>query len=48
LSSRRALVANVRLKYKNADWQAKTKILDGFIAASGYQRKYATYLLVSS
>jgi len=45
LNSRRELVANVRLRYQEANWKLKNKILDGFVAASGYQRKYAIYLL---
>jgi len=45
LNSRRELVVNVRLKYKVASWSDKNKILDGFIAATGYQRKYAISLL---
>ena len=45
LQSRRELIANVRVRYQKADWKQKCKILDGFIAATGYQRKYAIFLL---
>jgi len=41
LSARRELLASIRQKYHNASWQDKRKILDGFVAATGYDRKYA-------
>jgi len=45
LQSRRELIISVRSKYKKSDWQSKCRILDGFVAATGYQRKYAINLL---
>lgn len=45
LQSRRELVSNIREKYKQSGWKEKCKILDGFIAATGYQRKYAINLI---
>ena len=48
LQSRRELVASVRAKYKQSDWKGKGKILDGFIAATGYRRKYAINMLNSA
>ena len=48
LQSRRELIASVRAKYKQSNWKEKGKILDGVIAATGYQRKYAINLLNSA
>jgi hypothetical protein len=45
LESRRELLVNVREQYKKGNWLEKGKILDGFIAASGYDRKYAIRLM---
>jgi hypothetical protein len=45
LESRRELLINVRELYKKGNWLEKGKILDGFIAASGYDRKYAIRLM---
>jgi|GEM_PF-2108385 len=45
LSARRELLISVRQKYHKAGWQEKGKILDGFVAATDYDRKYATRLL---
>lgn len=45
LSARAELLVSVRQKYRNADWETKRKILDGFIAATEYDRKYAIRLL---
>ena len=47
LSARRELLISVRQKYHKAGWQEKGKILDGFVAATDYDRKYATRLLSS-
>ena len=47
LSARRELLISVRQKYRNAGWQEKGKILDGFVAATDYDRKYAIRLLSS-
>lgn len=39
------LLARVRPRYLKASKKEKTTILDGFIAATGYHRKYAVHLL---
>jgi hypothetical protein len=39
------LVIDVREQYKKGNWLEKGKIQDGFIAASGYDRKYAIRLM---
>jgi len=48
LPARQELISIVRQKYQQSDWKEKSKILDGFIAATGYQRKYAINLLNST
>ncbi len=48
LQSRKEFIASIRLKYQGSHWKEKNKILDGLIAATGYQRKYAIGLLNSS
>ena len=48
LTARRELLAGVRKKYRGACWADKVKILDGFVAATDYERKYATRLLNST
>lgn len=45
LAARTELMCSVRERYQQATWKEKTKILDGFIAATGYGRKYAIALL---
>ena len=45
LQTRREFLKSVRTQYQESNWLAKGKILDGFIAASGYNRKYAIKLL---
>jgi hypothetical protein len=45
LSARRELLRSVREKYQRANWEGKRKILDGFIAATEYDRKYSIRLL---
>jgi len=45
LSARKELLASVRKKYRDAGWTEKGKILDGFVAATGYERKYAIQML---
>lgn len=45
LSARRELLISVRQKYRKAGWEEKGKILDGFVAATDYDRKYAICLL---
>lgn len=47
LSARRELLASVRQSYDDASWSDKGKILDGFVAATGYGRKHAIQLLHS-
>ncbi len=47
LKARKELLIKVRDKYKNAGWKEKVEILNGFIASTGYQRKYAIMLLNS-
>jgi hypothetical protein len=48
LSARRALLIGVRQMYQDADWLDKGRVLDGFIAATGYERKYAIRQLNSA
>ena len=48
LAARRELVSSVRQKYRDASWADKRKILDGFVAATGYDRKHAIQLLNST
>lgn len=43
--ARQELLANIKKKYAESGWLDKGKILDGFVAATGYQRKYAIRLL---
>ncbi|MCN4145259.1 MAG: hypothetical protein LC437_09690 [Thiohalomonas sp.] len=45
LSARRELLLSVRQKYLSVNWTNKGKILDGFVAATGYERKYSIQLL---
>ena len=45
LTARRELLASVRQSYRDASWTEKGKILDGFLAATDYDRKYASRLL---
>jgi len=45
LKMRREFLMSVRDQYQKSEWLDKGKILDGFIAASGYHRKYAIKLL---
>lgn len=47
LIARRELQASIRGKYRDASWANKRKLLDGFVAATGYERKYAIQLLNS-
>jgi hypothetical protein len=48
LETRREILSNICNQYQESDWLGKTKLLDGFIAASGYNRKYAIKLLNST
>jgi hypothetical protein len=45
LRTRREILSNIRNQYQESDWLGKTKLLDGFIAARGYDRQYAIKLL---
>ncbi len=45
LQTRRELMEQIRSKYQQAPWKEKNKILNGFIETTGYQRKYAIFLL---
>lgn len=47
LTTRREFLASVRQSYQGATWAEKGKILDGFVAATDYERKYAIRLLSS-
>ncbi|MGI9284277.1 MAG: hypothetical protein ACR2P1_02725 [Pseudomonadales bacterium] len=47
LTARRKLLASVRQSFRDANWAEKGKILDGFVAATDYERKYASRLLSS-
>ena len=42
------LVKILRLQYQSAQWTDKIKILDGLVAATNYERKYASRLLNKS
>jgi hypothetical protein len=41
LKPRREILSNIRNQYQESNRLGKTKLLDGFIAASGYNEKYA-------
>ena len=45
LQVRRELILNIREKYRQSSWKEKNKVLNEFVAATGYQRKYAIQLL---
>jgi hypothetical protein len=47
LQSRKELTLQIREQYNKSAWKEKIKILDGFIAATGYGRKHAISLLNS-
>jgi len=48
LRSRKELIRHARASYNQADWKEKTKILDGLIESTGYERKYAITVLNST
>jgi len=48
LSARKELLASIRQKYLDSSWMDKGKILDGFVAATGYDRKHAIQLMNST
>ena len=39
------LISSVQMKYHDASWSETAKILDGFVAATDYDRQYAIRLL---
>ncbi len=45
LSARREMLISIRQRYLESSWTEKGRILDGFIATTGYDRKYAISLL---
>lgn len=45
LAARREMLFSIRQRYLCARRPEKSKILDGFVAATGYDRKYALVLL---
>lgn len=45
VETRRELLLRTCLRYRQAKWREKRRILDEFVAASGYNRKYALNLL---
>jgi len=45
--ARRELLLTLQPQYREAAWTSKQQILDGFVAATGYDRKYAISLLNS-
>ena len=48
LRAKQEMISFVREKYQQSSRKEKSKILDGFIATTGYQRKYAISLMNSS
>ncbi len=44
-NARKELLNTLRDKYQSSDWATKNKILDGFVIATNYERKYACRLL---
>lgn len=47
LAARKELLAAIHSKYSKSTYQEKSKMLDGFVAATGLKRKYAIHLLNS-
>lgn len=47
LQTRKELLFRMRSRYQQADREEKSKILSGFIAATGYHRKYAAAILAA-
>ena len=45
--ARKEMLNSIRQKYQSSNWNDKKKLLDGFVLASGYDRKYAIKLLNS-
>ncbi len=46
LTTRRELLSSVRQTCRDASWTEKGNILDGVIAAVGYDRKHASKLVI--
>lgn len=44
-TARYELLESLRPQYRRASWREKQGLLDGFVAATGYERKYAIVLL---
>ena len=45
MTTRKELVAALQLRYRRATFGERTKILDEFVALTGYHRKHAIRLL---
>lgn len=45
LQARKELLHSFRERYRASSWKDRVKLVDGFIAATGYDRKYALKLL---
>ena len=45
IQSRKEMLASIQEKYQAGDWKVKNQLLDGFVAATDYDRKYAIKLL---
>lgn len=43
LKSRQEFLEVTKIKYQNATWEEKSKILDAFLINTNYQKKYAIY-----
>lgn len=48
MSTRRELLLRIRREYSIADRRRKSKLLDGLVEATSYNRKYANWLLVQN
>jgi hypothetical protein len=44
-NTRRELLMSLQPEYRRASWKEKQRLLDNFVVATGYERKYATVLL---
>jgi hypothetical protein len=47
LMARRELLLSVKQTYQVSKWSEKQKIIDGFVAVTNYDRKYAIHILNS-
>ena len=43
--ARQEMIISLQEKYRLGNWKQKNQLLDGFVAATGYERKYAIKLL---